>query len=590
MKKLVVALSMSLLLAFGGSTAFAATSTPPGVPGLGDYQGSPYYTPAPQPDGDNFDNFIGNANKTGDKVNTDNGSTAGDVIKSDNMTVDGSVYKTQRTHGEYANNTNSCASCHQTHTAASKDLLFKEGVYNTCTACHDGTLGFYNVYQPSTAGTFGGTKDGNASMHLATGVTRISAAPGGNDGIGTTPLAEDVFKEDAWVSIFDCASCHAPHGSFSDRLLHYNPNNMANTPIANGGQKLVGYDIQDVSVIAGVYGLDADVPDNVVVKSTAGAEGITGEAADTPVIVAYKQVPRDVVNNKTLAPGADGKQDVDSNRKPLWQLGRDKTPWLYGYDYLATGKVYYTSFKSVAGAVYEMDVKYGKAYAKMPASATFTFDDVKKADIALTYVVKLGGIIPTTTDSSGKTVTDVDMNMVEIDADPNTAGFQDFGGVKIYRVNPDIYDEAGYGVAIGKYCGACHTDYRAQSAGNRKQNTGTGMFSTAFRHTTDNDRYTCLKCHFAHGTDVTIMKDAQDNDVDFLKTQPGWDETKAKAYLLDKNPSSALKRYTNMAVCWKCHTDSKASQLKNNTFFWDNYGTVPHGGASGRVTSLEHAW
>ncbi len=86
-----------------------------------------------------WDNNKANANNTGSLIGTnDNPNTSRPaVIKSDGMVNNDGVTGTQRTHGEYQNNTNSCASCHQTHTAAAKNLLFKDGVYSTCTACHE---------------------------------------------------------------------------------------------------------------------------------------------------------------------------------------------------------------------------------------------------------------------------------------------------------------------------------------------------------------------------------------------------------------------------------------------------------------------
>jgi hypothetical protein len=43
----------------------------------------------------------------------------------------------------------------------------------------------------------------------------------------------------------------------------------------------------------------------------------------------------------------------------------------------------------------------------------------------------------------------------------------------------------------------------------------------------------------------------------------GWTEQVAKEYMMDKNPSSALKKFTNLSGCWACHNSSKAASLKN---------------------------
>lgn len=538
---------LTAVFVFGMATSAFAAYSGPNAP---DTPLAPGYT-APLSSSD-VDNGIGNANSTGKNAETNDGTTVNDVIKSRDMRatdLTGGVGTNQRTHGSYQNNTNSCASCHQTHTGASKDLLFKQGVYNTCTACHDGTLGFYNVYatgdQASTAGTFGGTTDGNASVHLAEGIYIEHAfAPGGNNS-KTGANTSTTIGNGAWGEKFDCASCHSPHGSYSDRLLHYNPNGMAAVPVAQGGQKVSG-NVETVLPAA-----TATSPDFVILRTVSDAPNVniptTQEPAGTPVIVLMKK---------------------QSPSTGIYEYVWDKTPWLYGYQYYSAP--YYTNFKDAAGQeIKTIEKEYGFAYAKGTGLASAV-----TADISRVYVVKLAG------DAKQKDGSTIAMPMQVI---------KNFGGIPITKVNTDIYDEAGYGVAIGKYCGACHTDYLAASAGARKSDTSSGMYTQAYRHTTNNDRYTCLKCHFAHGTDVTVMRDAQDRTLSSFTGTP--EQVVAfKEYLTDKNPSSALKRYTNMAVCWKCHTDSKAEQLKNNQFFWDNYGTVPHGGSTGAITGLEHNW
>ena len=57
-----------------------------------------------------------------------------------------------KTHGNFQNNTNSCANCHSTHNGSTPQLLMKSGEYELCMSCHDGTMGFYNVKVASEAG------------------------------------------------------------------------------------------------------------------------------------------------------------------------------------------------------------------------------------------------------------------------------------------------------------------------------------------------------------------------------------------------------------------------------------------------------
>jgi predicted CXXCH cytochrome family protein len=488
------------------------------------------------------DNNLGNANQTGTGVTTNDGSKNTNVIKSTGMVKNDGSTGTHRTHGEYQNNTNSCASCHQTHTGASKSLLFKDGVYNTCTACHDGTLGFYNVFEHSNAGTFGGTAEGNMSIHLADGSVQAKAAPGGN-------LSANSGK---WVNEFNCASCHSPHGSYSDRLLHYNPNGMGLATKAEGGIGLKGEAVVNFADLpAAAAGLTK------LVRGTATELGVT-ELTGTETVIAIM----------------DSWDDPATTAKTfVWK--RNTTPWLYGYAH-ATPKNYYTRFYKDFGSDADGQMKIvddghgGKDYAYV---ADFHDNELGNS----TIVFNKGYIYTTTTFLNDVKTADVgraytvDLDLEEI------AKFGDANGVPIYQSNVNsLYDgtKAGAGVQMSTYCASCHTDYLAKSG------SATGTFNTAYRHTTTSDSYTCVRCHYAHGTDVTVMMDAEGHKVGDTLDDKGTPETTddiiaTTDYMLDQNPSSALKRYTNMSVCWGCHTDSKAEQLKNTNSYGDD--NDPHG-------------
>jgi len=545
MNKKILAITLALAMTIGiSASAYAAYDNP--------YSSEPTTNaPAPGqnfdafidpdtghlPSGDGQDNGIGNANASGKDIDQNTNSSLTDmdknnVIKSKGMKMTDLTggAGNQRTHGAYQNNTNSCASCHQTHTGASKDLLIKRGVYNTCTACHDGTLGFYNVFSASTAGTFAGTKDGNASVHLANGSLTVDMAPGFNDYTGTNTAKTDNF---------DCASCHAPHGSYSDRLLHYSPQGMADIAIAKKGNKIIDAGVVTPATIPSATATSAAY---VLVRGTAADAGITGEPAATPVLYVVKRV---------------------KNADATYSYVRDANPWVAGYEHAMNDSykflkvINYCEFFDASGKVIplvqegtpvkNLDVIYGLAYAKGAKVG-----DIVKASIARAYVVKF--------------------NQIKIG---------DFGGIDITKIDINSYDEQGKGKPISEYCGACHTDYMTHSGSD---------VNGAFRHSTDSDRFNCLKCHFAHGTDVTIMKDARDRDLTTL-VAAGATDADAKAYLLDKNPSSALKRYTNMSVCWKCHSavEGKSSKLMNNTEYWTNFNSNPYGGVQG-INGPEANW
>ena len=64
-----------------------------------------------------------------------------------------------------------------------------------------------------------------------------------------------------------------------------------------------------------------------------------------------------------------------------------------------------------------------------------------------------------------------------------------------------------------------------------------------------------------HGTEERMMKLADANFNDFDEPYE------------DVNPSSALKRYVNQAVCFSCHANSAAGVFKNTDYYWDGYAT-----------------
>jgi predicted CXXCH cytochrome family protein len=562
MSKIKVSFSFLLtlmLVAMFSIVASAAGSnpvvTPPGDPA--DVQAGVVTT-----DGANDNSYDGtvksNANKTGTGIGTNDGTTFNQVIKSDNNMVkaDGS-HGTQRTHGSYMNNTNSCASCHQTHTGASANLLFKNGEYATCTACHDGTLGFYNVFTGSdSAGTFGGTHDGNMSVHLANGTVKLKAAPGGNNN-----------GSDNWTAEFTCASCHAPHGSFSDRLLHPDPNGMGNLTADLGGKKVTNVPVvsnQDVNTInpAGNFSFN-DAAGNPVTSNYV-VNRITLDATNISLNPDYATkglVAGDIVL-QLMKWNPDKKAADKVTPAPMYEI--DTAPWLHGYDFDAshTNKIYWTTLQNPDGSKkFDTDqLKKGEvlgngfAAVKSTSSLVTTVNALTKADIARGYVVKLDVSAP---DASNVTTTTASSLWASKLADGST--------------NPGY--KTNRGVAMSAFCAACHTDYLAKSG------SDSGTFDHAYRHTTTSDSYTCVRCHYAHGTDVTIMRDARgkqvadivgDSNYFSTVTDPASRQTLATDYMMDKNPSSALKRYTNMAVCWGCHTSSHSEGTRNTDTFQYN--------------------
>jgi predicted CXXCH cytochrome family protein len=127
----------------------------------------------------------------------------------------------QKVHSAFFLNTNSCASCHISHSAPGENLLFQASVYNTCSSCHfDASLNTYNILSDSDLpggrfydGDYGISGRNGVSFHLATGDVSIADAPGADAA--------------AWDKPFNCGSCHAPHGSYGRRQFNVNPNGRA---------------------------------------------------------------------------------------------------------------------------------------------------------------------------------------------------------------------------------------------------------------------------------------------------------------------------------------------------------------------------
>ena len=490
----------------------------------------------------------------------------------------------QNVHTNFQANTNSCASCHMTHTAAGAQLLFRAGVYATCSACHDGSgVPFLNVFKPSTAlattgattlniatnrvsGTFGVDPAKNASVHMVAGSLSIAAAPGGNrlgtrhDGSPESGL--HVSRQGDWGATFTCASCHAPHGSYSYRLMHYNPNRIANRDAANGGTRLDN--LQIITINDPVHG-------DVFTFSTDG----------------------------TVA-------------------GRVRGPWLYGYDGTFAERTTIGNYLTIV--------------RPQPDWATFNWNGITAAQVLATgnSPATAGwkfnfkeGYFKATEDLTGARaqiapalvvsppVTNVNKDNPAVIA-ANQAWMRPL--INTSNIDPVTGFDEGYTVQTGQivvypngrnynfYCAACHTDYEralttrvAFGQGDTYDNNGniivvgtgvnaasqTGIYSKAHRHTTwrgatsyrtmevvgvndgagANGNMMCISCHFVHGTDSSIMKTADEkvigNELAVLEASG------------DVNTSSAIKRYTNMASCWKCHTNSHAKMLKNNDGYWN---------------------
>jgi hypothetical protein len=425
----------------------------------------------------------------------------------------------QKLHGFYQNNTNSCATCHQTHTAANgESLLFKDGTYSTCSACHDGTTGANNSFSPtsqSTVNSIDGTfnvqqvdtngVNHNGSMHVADGSLQVSAAPGGNHSAG------DSLTAATWGSEFDCASCHSAHGggSAGENNLSTNPNGWGGVPYVATGTK----DQQNGKLFLSQT-IQSGVPSSfvapyILVKTT--ASGVTTDTTKAGYLYS-----RAGVNN--------GDPIIQTYRWDGNKYVADYSLWLRDVGHVGT------PFKN----------------------ANTVLKDSTGADITttgMTVIWRDGFAFGT----GVANVASYDLSVgIDVETTSDLASLYD-------STDPKYIVDSG--TEMSKYCTACHTDYLSTTRTNN-----TGVYSVAHRHATAQDRLTCVRCHYAHGSDAQIMKDANDNSYYNLtsgKSPDGstvntLDSTTALQYLADPNPSSALKRYTGMSVCYACHGKGEA--------------------------------
>jgi len=463
----------------------------------------------------------------------------------------------QLVHSDFQLNTNSCASCHMTHTAVGGSLLFQRTVTDTCFACHDGTIGALNVLAAprsgtagierfggsETAGTFGLIEEFNASVHNVDGGETLSAAPGGNRG-GTLDSAG--MHSTGWLGTFTCASCHAPHGSYSIRLLHSNPalvgwrdaNPNEATNFATGGLWNHGNTLTVAATVypdLAVHGVVYQVNVTAAVYNNIAAPWLYGSARATTLTA-----PRQV-NAHTFAAGRYSQHNTRIYATNLYNPNTAHLPADQG-----------GPFSTVVDAVYLLNDFFEINYmtgAIFITPANLTALQNMGADLATLRIDLARALVVTASTTPASTPFDLN------------------------HINTESYSQLNY----NRFCAACHTDYLPQggTADSRASAMadGYGTYSLAHRHTINRratvggsmtvtgagNQLLCVSCHFAHGADSRMMRLADASLNNFA------------APLEDVNPSSALKRYVNQAVCWSCHANSAATVFRNTDYYWLNY-------------------
>lgn len=159
----------------------------------------------------------------------------------------------------------------------------------------------------------------------------------------------------------------------------------------------------------------------------------------------------------------------------------------------------------------------------------------------------------------------IKLNLVEDPAYADINNSSTMSGLKITKSN-GIYNAPVTGVITqaevynsklnySEFCASCHDDYL------KNRENGPRADGVHYTHTTNSTKQgrSCTACHFAHGTDITLLKDTAGKTIADLQKPvanggKGWTEAQAKAYMKDVSAKgSSLKRFTNMAVCWACH-------------------------------------
>jgi cytochrome c len=270
-------------------------------------------------------------------------------------------------------------------------------------------------------------------------------------------------------------------------------------------------------------------------------------------------------------------------------------PWLYGYlrGTTLTSSRWVGTFEFRPGRynqhntrIYATNLYNPNSVADGGGPFSTAVDAVYLLNDFLNINYKTGEITLTPANRANLEAMGADLNRLRIDigralvvtAQANTGRTVE----ALNHINTETYSQANY----NRFCAACHADYLPQGTGDTGTASGRtgalpngyGLYSLAHRHTINRaatrygtmtvtglsaagapNQLLCVSCHFAHGADSRMMRLADASLNDF--TAPS----------VDVNPTSALKRYVNQAVCWSCHANSAAGVFKNTSYYWNNY-------------------
>ncbi|MDF2608181.1 MAG: doubled protein, partial [Bacillales bacterium] len=379
-----------------------------------------------------------------------------------------------------------------------------------------------------------------------------------------------------WDKIFNCASCHSPHGSYSDRLLHWNPNGMATT-----SYEVLGNSIGEAGLLNTPEATTETLLKQVPVETISAPADLTTKAKKFKLFRADVDTHLDNITNaglkdfKNQVITADYFKTSDYGTTPatittnVIKYIPDLTPWVdenLQYNIDASYAVGFFTTTDASATIDNTNVSNGKDgsttvnYVKAFAYSSdgVWINNVVAGHVGRAYVVKLDKIKVATHNVSGVELFVTNNGaLVGEDLETNGSASTRYG----------LTSSAGMGAAMSYFCISCHVDYLSDGESNG------GVYESSYRHKTDFDRTSCVRCHYAHGTDQKVMRDAAERNYKQLE------KLGEEANLIDVNDSSAIKRYVNMSSCWGCHSSMEDGTFINN----DDYDN-PNG------MSLQGTW
>ncbi|MCT8137715.1 cytochrome c3 family protein [Anaerobacillus sp. CMMVII] len=192
-----------------------------------------------------------------------------------------------------------------------------------------------------------------------------------------------------------------------------------------------------------------------------------------------------------------------------------------------------------------------KVTPKTAIGTTVTADVTINANINNATTNHVPGLVPNITGAGINNIAKVDVERAYyVEAPANKSEYWQSTKVVNGATVPNMA-----GIQLSEFCSSCHSDYLVKSGGSTSVHSGESFYG----HTTNSSSYTCVRCHYAHGTDANLMIDANGNSVFSLQRDRGLTLQQAQSHMNDTN--SSLKKFVGSSSCWACHNSSKATNV-----------------------------